>query len=234
MGRPFRIVVGHSFKTLLAEPFFLLVHLFTVVALVLLAALPGFTQGEHARLLRDQSQALLFLVGCLLVCFGMIRVITDDLRQGAGSILAKRPTGPLRLMAAKWLGAMGAVLLLHLSGLAAGSWANYAGVDSANLKIGSIVAYAVLILVAVGVAGGAHYLFRLPFTVVANGALVAGMVIGLAVQLPFVGEPGIDWAAWESGLFLGLGLVTFSAFVLPVAVASLTFLWFSNALREPV
>ncbi len=56
-------VIGNTVRITVGDPFFLVLHLSVTTLTALLGAIPGFTYGEHIRLLRDQCLALQFLVG---------------------------------------------------------------------------------------------------------------------------------------------------------------------------
>ena len=69
-------IFKNALKLILNDPFSLILHLSLLLLFLLLSAIPGFTYGEHMKLLRDQCHSLLFLMGCLIVTFSMIRILT--------------------------------------------------------------------------------------------------------------------------------------------------------------
>jgi hypothetical protein len=216
--RQFRAVAGNAVKVTMGDPFCLVLHLTGIMLMCLLGVIPGFAAGEHLKLLRDQCLALIFLLGSLGFVFGFICVVTDDIRRGAGSILVSRPIGGFCLVAGKWCGVFATVLLLHGSFLVAYLWTSEIAWDPEYLNLSSLAFYLGAIVLAMGVAGLRHYLFGGSYAVVANVTLLLLVAAVFTVRLLLNGPAEFDWSGIQSGIMLALGLIAFSAFLLPVAM----------------
>ena len=109
-------VFKNAFKVCASDPFYLVISLSSVVLMPLAASMPSIGPDEHMRLVRDQTHSILFICGALAGVFGLIRVVTDDIRRGAGSILMSRPLNPLVLVSGKLFGVLLCVAILFLTG----------------------------------------------------------------------------------------------------------------------
>ncbi len=170
------------------------------------------------KLLRDQSQALLFLIGCLGIIFGYIRVITDDIRRGAGPILMSRPIGSFCLIAGKWAGIASSIILLHVSGLVSYLLVSEISYDSDFLNTSCLVLYFATIGAGLMLSGIRHYVLRGSYVFYANLILVSLLCLLLLVRVSSSGSDFFDWRGIESGIMIAGGILAFSAVLLPVAV----------------
>ena len=216
--RQFKAVMGNAAKVVIGDPFFLILHLTGLLLLALLAAIPGFTYGEHMKLLRDQAQALIFLIGCLAVAFGFIRSITDDLRRGAGSTLMSRPLGIVCLISGKWTGVVVSVLVMQISLVVGYLWISEIAFDAEFLNANSMILYLFAVVIALGLSALRHYLFGGSYAFHANLILSGVMLCVLTTRVFLKGYTYFDWYGCESGIILFLGLVAFSGILLPVAI----------------
>lgn len=210
-------VAWNGGKTTVGDPFFLVLHLTLLVVLALLGALPAFTFGDHLRFLRDQTLALVFMAGCLAVLFGFVRVVTGDLRRGAGAILRSRPLDPVCLLAGKLLGVTGATVMLTVSAMAAFWWMTAVSADGMALNLVVLGAYLGVIVAALAAGALRHYLVGGAFCFATNGILAAGLVVfGVLGGVALGVEP--DWVGLKCWVLIALALVVFAAVMLPVAV----------------
>jgi hypothetical protein len=216
LSKPFRTVAANAATVTLSDPFFVVLHITTLLCIALLAALPGFTYGEHIRLLRDQVQALLFMMGCLAVTFGLIRTVTDDFRRGAGPVLISRPISSLALVVGKWCGVAMALLILLTTGVLAYLWMSEAAASAEFLNSTSMTMYLLTVTGAVAVAGARHYVARSSFGMEANMTLLVLVVLMFGVRVVAGGYSNFDWIGVQSGVLLGLGVLAFSAVMLPI------------------
>lgn len=216
--RQLKAVVGNAVKVTLGDPFCLVLHLTGLALMCLLAAIPGFTFGEHTKLLRDQCLSLIFMLGSLIVVFGFIRVLTDDIRRGAGAILGSRPIAGFCIVAGKWLGVFGTVLIVHGSFLAAYLWTSEIAGDGQFLNTGSLLNYLAVIVIAIVLVAIQHYLLGGAYVFRANICLAILVVAAFGVRVAIYGPSQFDWPGVQSGVMLAFGLIAFSAFLLPVAI----------------
>lgn len=217
--RQFKAIVGNTVRVTVSDPFFLVLHLALLLFMILLGALPGFTYGEHTRLLRDQAQALLFIAGCLGIVFSCVRVFSLDIQRGTGAILQSRPVSPLCLIGGKWAGIIASVALLEVSGAAAYLWVSEISHKALFLNHFSLALFFGALLLALAAGGIRHYLFGGVYPVAANMILCVVMLGFTGMRVLFSGPAAFDWAGLSCSLMIGFALIAFSAFVLPLAVA---------------
>ncbi len=218
--RQYRAIVRNSFIVTLGDPFYLILHLTALFLIALLGCVPGFTYGEHMQLYRDQCQALIFIIGCLGITFGIIRAVTDDLRRGAGSILLSRPIGPTCLIFGKWSGVFISIVLLHISELSGYLWISEVTSNSDFLNLPSLILYLSIIIAALLVSAGRHFLFNGSYVFYANIILSCLLVLGIIIKVVIQGNNHFDWLGLQSGAVLLFGIIVFSSLILPVAVAA--------------
>lgn len=201
-----------------SDPFFLVLHLAALLLLALLAAIPGFTYGEHIRLLRDQSHSLLFIIGCLGVTFGLIRVVTDDIRRGAGPELRSRPVGASILLLGKWLGVCVAMVALYGSGLTAYLWVSEVGFHQEFLNRGSLTMYLCFVFAGLALAGWRHFAFGGSFPLAANIVLAVAVIVGCGLRMVLGDSGHFDFVGLQCGVMLIMAMLIFAAIMLPIAV----------------
>ena len=212
------VIVINSVRVVVGDAFFLVLHLTALLMVALLAAIPGFTYGEHIRLLRDQCQALIFMVACLTITFGFIRVLTDDFRRGTGSILMSRPVGAFCLISGKWTGVILSVVIMMVSLSVSYLWMSEVSYDVEVLNMGSMIFYLATIVIALGISALRHYLFGGSYGFSANVVLAALLVVVFLTRVLTKGHNYFDWHGCQSSIILFFGLMAFSAFLLPVAI----------------
>ena len=216
--KQFIAITINSTRVVIGDAFFLVLHVTALLLIALLAAIPGFTYGEHLRLLRDQCQALLFMIGCLTITFGLIRTLTDDLRRGTGSILMSRPLGAFCLISGKWAGVIMTLLILKISLVTSYLWISEVAYDAEFLNISSMVFYLSTIAIALGFSAIRHYLFGGSYVYFTNFFLAALIIILFATRVIIRGPSFFDWHGAQSGIILFFGQIAFSSFLLPVAI----------------
>ena len=216
--KQFKAVVGNAVGVVIGDPFFLILHITALLLLALLAAIPGFTYGEHIKLLRDQCQALIFMIGCLTIIFGFIRSLTDDLRRGTGSILMSRPLGALSLISGKWAGVIISTMVLQLSLLVSYLWISEISFDAEFLNTKSLIHYLLIIAISLALSALRHYLFGGSYALHANLILSGFISFFFIIRVISRGPSFFDWYGCQSGIILFFGLVAFSAILLPVVI----------------
>lgn len=217
-GKQLKAVFRNAFLVSASDPFFLVLHIAVLLLVALLGAIPGFTYGEHIRLLRDQSHALIFMVGCLGITFGLIRVVTDDIRRGAGPELRSRPVGPTVLLLGKWLGVCAAMVALYVSALLGYLWISEVAFHQEHLNGTSLGMYLGFIFGGLIIAGWRHFAFGGSFPLAANLVLGAVVLLGCGLRMVLGDVAQFDFPGLQCGLMLILAMLIFAAIMLPVAV----------------
>ncbi len=213
-------ITNHAFRITIADPFYQVLFIAMVVVELLLGVLPGFTTHEHMRMLRDQSLALLFLLGCLTLTYSSIRVITDDIRQGGGAVLRSRPVGAFCAILGKWLGIIMSLILLYFTGLIVYLWISEIAAESDYLNQQSLICLILTLLVGLTAGALRHYLWGGSYGFYSN-LLVAGLLIAVfVIRLFIIGLEGFDWPGFNAGIILLFGLIAFSGIMLPIAVVA--------------
>jgi hypothetical protein len=217
-SKQLKAVFRNALLVTVSDPFYLVLHLAALLLLALLGAIPGFTYGEHVRLLRDQSHALLFMIGCLGVTFALIRVVTDDIRRGAGPELRSRPVGPAVLLLGKWLGVCTAMIALYASALVGYLWISEVAFHQEHLNGASLAMFLGFIVGGMALAGWRHYAFGGSFPLAANLVLGAVVVGGCGLRMLLGDSAHFDFPGLQCGIMLMLAMLADSAIVLTAGV----------------
>ena len=160
--KQFKAVYKNAFKVSASDPFYLVINLAVLLLMVLAASMPSLGPDEHLRLVRSNS-LILFICAALAGVFGLIRVVTDDLRRGAGSILMSRPLSGYVLVAGKLLGVITCVGLLFITCSAGYIWVSEITYNSQQINDLSLTFYLVAIALALITGGARQYLFSSNF-----------------------------------------------------------------------
>ncbi|GEM_PF-4710527 len=209
-------VTKNTVRQLLADPFFLVLHLGLITLLVLLGEMPGFTYGEHTRLLRDQCQSLIFILGCLGGCFLLIRAVTDELRRGAAPELRSRPILPFVLITGKWTGCAICLLLFCVTGQSGFAWVSQVATETGEIdQLALLMLPGLVLLVLIGAAIW-QGVFGGSFVLPANFAIAVAVLLGAVIRTLLGSHT--DMTGVQSGVFLVPAMLIFLAILLPVAV----------------
>jgi len=215
-----RSVIGNAAKITIGDPFFLILHLTILLLIAILGAIPGFTYGEHLRLLRDQVLASIFMINCLGVTFGLIRSVTDDIRRGAVSVLMSRPIGSFSVVTGKWAGVILSIIILHFSGFIGYLWISEITFDPDHLNMGSLILYLSVIVIALNIAALRHFLFGGSYAFHANYILAGILTFTFIIRLSTQNISNYDFQSIQSSIILFGGIITFSAVMLPISVTA--------------
>ncbi len=214
----YRTMMLNGLSVAIGDPFFLVLHLTVLLLIALLGVIPGFTHGEHMTVLRDQCQALIFIIGCLCVCFGLIRVLTDDIRRGAGPVLRSRPIGAQTIIYGKWCGVVAGVTLLYGSAVIGYLWISEVAFDDEYLNTTSLAIYLGIIGSALLIGAIRHYLLGGSYVFHTNYLLIAALGVAFAARVAIRGQGYFDWPGLQSSVILLFAVVSFAAFMAPIAV----------------
>ena len=216
--KQFRAIYRNAFKVCASDPFYLVISLASVMLMILAASMPSLGEDEHLRLVRDQTHSILFICGALASAFGLIRVVTDDLRRGAGSILMSRPVSPGILIAGKLIGVLMCVAVLFLTGSFAYLWISDIAKNNQELDTLSLMFYLLVILLSLLAGAARQYLFGSNFSLCSSVSLCAFMLIGVGFRLTVTETRLFDFQGLQSILLLFLAVASFCATVQVVAV----------------
>ena len=216
--KQFQAVFKNAFKVSASDPFYLVISLASVVLMVLAASMPSIGESEHLRLVRDQTHSILFICGALAGAYGLIRVVTDDIRRGAGSILMSRPISGTTLLLGKLFGVIASVAILFSTGAFSYLWISEITFDHESLNITSLVLYASVIALSLISGGIRQYMFGSNFSLYSSLSLCTLMGIGFVLRY-FLAEQGeFDLIGLQSILLLFMAVITFCATVQALAV----------------
>lgn len=192
----------------------------TMIAVMSLAASMPSIGNEHARLVRDQTHSVIFICGALATAFGMIRVVTDDVRRGAGSILMSRPISGSVLMSGKLFGVLACTGLLVFSGAAASVWISEINHHSAMVNMPSFSLFIGAVLAAILFGTGRQYILGTSFSKNTTVSLAFFLLLGVVFRY-FTGHTeDFDLIGLQSVLLLFFGLVVFGSVVLVASVVA--------------
>ena len=214
-------IAKNSYVVIMGDPLSLIIHLFIIVAILMIASLPGFTLGGQLKLVRDQVLALSFICGCLFASVSVTRVIGDELRKGMIPTIMSRPVSASALLFGKWSGLVFALFIVFLSATVASLWASRLIHHEHSLEtLGLLVYLGIVLLTLLGTAihhykRGGNYLWQ------ANIALVILFPITFAL-LNFWGYNGVpagygilvDWQTAFAFMYIFMALVIFSSIIL--------------------
>jgi hypothetical protein len=215
--KQFTAVFKNSFSICTGDPFFLVMKLSMLVFMLLASSMPSLGRGEALRLIRDQTHSIIFISGALVVVFGLIRVVTDDIRRGAGSILMSRPISGFVLLSGKLAGVLASVGLLFISGAAAYLWLTELQYG-AEMNISSLVIYILVIVFALLAGSARQYMFGTNFSKYSSCALSVLFVIGLSFRYLAGDKTQFDLVGLPSIALLFFAMIAFASVVLVLAV----------------
>ncbi len=227
--RQYWAITRNAFVVSLSDPVYLILVLSVLTLMAFFAALPTFNFGQELRLVRDQSMALIFIGGCFVAGLGTVTVVTRDVRQGAISVLMSRPVSSLSVIAGKWTGLAGAILVYHIPAtlgclwitrIAGGEYAQAQHLDNLSLAI-----YFTSLILALGLMGLKHYFFGGCYVWQASLAILAFFAVGFVIANCFGPHGGvqswgaeINWRTANGCLLLFFAELIFAALLLPFAV----------------
>ena len=215
--KQFKAVFKNSFKVCSGDSFYLVISLTMVAVMSLAASMPSIG-NEHTRLVRDQTHSVLFICGALATSFGLIRVVTDDIRRGAGSILMSRPVSGAVLMSGKLCGVLACTGMLVISGGAAATWISEINHDSEMVEMSSFILYIVAVLASLLVGAGRQYMSGANFSKGATVSMMLFLCLGTVFRY-FTGHSEFfDFVGLKSIALLFMALAVFASIVLVIAV----------------
>lgn len=217
--KQFKAVFKNSFKVCAGDPFYMVISLTMVVVMSLAASMPSIG-NEHTRLVRDQTHSVIFICGALATAFGLIRVVTDDVRRGAGSILMSRPVSGSVLMSGKLFGVLACTGLLVFSGAAAAVWISEINHDSEHVEMPSFLLFAGAVSASVLFGTARQYMLGTSFSKNTTVALAFFLLLGVVFRY-FTGDSGpFDVIGLQSIVLIFFALVVFGAVVLVASVVA--------------
>lgn len=218
--KQFKAVYKNAFKVSASDPFYLVINLAVLLLMVLAASMPSLGPDEHLRLVRDQTHSILFICAALAGVFGLIRVVTDDLRRGAGSILMSRPLSSYVLVAGKLLGVITCVGLLFITCSAGYIWVSEITYNSQQINDLSLTFYLVAIALALITGGARQYLFSSNFILSSSLFLSLLMILGVGLRIVLANKAQFDFVGLQSLALLFLAVAAFCSTVLVFAVVA--------------
>ncbi len=217
-------VTGTSVRVLMADPLATVLHAGCLGGMLFMGCLPTISNTEHSRILRDQCLSFLFLIVCLFLAFGAVRTVTDDLRRGAGDILASRPLPNWVLLTGKLLALLAVSGLIFSSGAAAYLCVSEFAFDAEVLDASGVALMTLLPLAGLLLAGLRSWLLRRPFPVAAGLLMNLGVFLALGIRLLSGNRDHFDWSALPALVLLALGACAFAACALLAATLFDSFL----------
>ena len=219
--KQYSAITRNTFVVLLGDPIFLIMHVFVLLAILLIASLPGFTLGGQLKLVRDQLLALSFVCGCLLSAIGAVRVVGDDLRKGMIATIMSRPVSPLVLLSGKCTGLILSVGVIFVSSTIAALWATRLIHHEHSVETLGMVAYLSVLGVSLGGVAIHHYIRG------GNYLWQSNIVISILFPLTFFilnfwGYNGmsalygslVDWETAFAFIYIFMALMVFSSMVI--------------------
>lgn len=215
--KQFKAVFKNSFKVCSGDSFYLVISLTMLAAMSLAASMPSIG-NEHTRLVRDQTHSILFICGALATAFGLIRVVTDDIRRGSGAVLMSRPISGAVLIAGKLCGVLACTGMLVISGAAAITWISEINHHSEMVEMGSFIMYIIAVFASLGVGAGRQYMSGANFSKGSTVSLMFFLCAGVTLRYFTAAGAHFDFTGLKSVALLFLALAVFASIVLVVAV----------------
>ena len=186
--------------------------------MLLAGSMPSLGSGEHLRLIRDQTHSIIFMCGALAVAFGLIRVVCDDMRRGAGAILMSRPLSPAVLLSAKLFGIVLCTAMLVLTSSFTYLWISEIYYSPEEINIPSLLCCLLVISAALAAGAFRQYMYGSNFSQYSSLALCVFMGLGLAGRMLFGELSHFDLSGLQSLVLLFMALIVFASIILVVAV----------------
>jgi hypothetical protein len=216
--RQFKAVALNSAKETMADPFYLVVHLGSLLCMVLLSAVPSLSDAEHMRSVRDNCISFTFIAGALATLFGVIRCVTDDIQRGAGDIMMSRPISALTLLGGKLSGLILSQLIMFTSLTIAYLWTSEIGHSSHHLEYGSLFFYLAMVFATPIIGAIRQALFDKPFPFFTSLICPILLAIGLGLRIAFGDINHFDFAGTQAILMIFFAILAYSALLMPFAV----------------
>lgn len=220
-------IARSSFVILLGDPFVLLMNLFFVGTTALLAGLPGFTFGEHIRMLSDQMLAMTFSGGCLAASLAAAKLLSEDIENGMLATIMSRPVHISALLFGRWTGIVCMLAVLVSSSCISFLWASRMIYFEEIVETLSLSVFLGIIIFSLILAGLRYYFFRdLTFAYDANILLPMLLFVGLLI-IGFWGFEGgaqknyaslVKWTGALPFAHIFMALLSFAAFACLFAI----------------
>ena len=166
--KQFLAIFKNSFKIIVGDAFFLALHILGALGLLFVGSLPTFSFSKHILYMREQEQSVVLLLLCLTGAFALTKVISDDIRHGADSILMSRPISPTTVLLGKWTAVIAALLFMNLSLTLVYLWCSEIVFDSIKINQNSQLLCGGIIFSALLIGGLRNYFFRKPYIFFSN------------------------------------------------------------------
>ena len=215
-SKQFKAVFKNSFTVCAGDPFFLVINL-SMVALMLVASAMPSIGNESLRLIRDQTHSIIFICGALAGTMGLIRVITDDIRRGAGAILMSRPVSGTVLISGKLCGVLACVGIMFISGSSAYLWITEIHFEE-EINLTSTIVFVVAVLFALGLGAARQYMFGSNFSKYTSCALAVCLVFGVCFRYMAGVKSQFDFNGLNSLFLLYLAIISFASVITVLAV----------------
>lgn len=213
-------IAKNSFFVIMGDPLTLIMQIIIILAILVIASLPGFTLGGQLKLVRDQVLALSFICGCLLAAVGASRVIGEDLRKGMIPTILSRPVSASALLAGKWSGLTLSLAAFFFLAAVSSLWGSRLIYREHTVEeLGIIVYLGTVLLVLAGVAIH-HYKRGGNYNWQGNIVLLILFPVAFGI-LNIWGYNGasagygsmVDWDTAFAFIYLFMALLTFSSII---------------------
>jgi ABC-type transport system involved in multi-copper enzyme maturation permease subunit len=174
-------LAGNGFVEILREPVYLVLLLVSVSVVGTMPGLALFAFGEEQKLVIDSGLAMVFVIGLAAAGYHASSTLSGEIRRGTALVVLAKPVGRLTFLLGKFLGLTASLGILVLANLLAGLLMSKATLGRFELDSVAIVALYAAVLVSLGIAGVANFLFRRPFC--SDAALLTPLALGVAFAL---------------------------------------------------
>ena len=216
--RQFLAIFKNSYKIIVGDPFFLALQVIGYLGLAFIGSLPTYSFSRHTVYLREQTQSFIFILLALTAAFSLIRVVTDDIRRGADSILLSRPISALAIVLGKWTGVIVSMLFMGISLCTAYLWVSEIAHNPHEMNKPSMVMFLCVPAIAAVAGGIRNYSFSKPYVFFTNKLLWFVCLAGLTYKLFSKEMTFFDFESFISAGAIFLAVVVLASILTLLAV----------------
>jgi ABC-2 type transport system permease protein len=197
--RQFATIARNAFMELIRQPVFLLLMTLSAGFSVFLACVPYFGFGEDPKLVKDSVLAIMLLSGLFGAVLSASASVAHEIRSGTALAVLSKPVGRAQFLIAKYVGLVGALIVLSYINLLSSLLASRMAFDAyGNTDTLAFWIFAGFVALGYLLGGFTNYFLRRPF--VADAVFfVVGMITLAFVFINFIDKEG-QWQGFAKGV----------------------------------
>ena len=208
--RQFVTIARNAFMELVRQPVFLLLMTCSAGFCVFLACVPYFGFGDDPKLVKDSVLAIMLLSGLFGAVLSASASVAHEIRSGTALAVLAKPVGRARFLLAKYVGLVGALVVLCYVNLLSCLLASRMAFDAyGNTDTRAFWIFVGCMVTGYALGGFTNYFLRRPFVADAVFFVVL-MTTAAFVGINFIDKEGqvqsfaqgVDWRLIPAGVLI--------------------------------